>query len=63
MGNVASTERELTRRKFLKAGGGALAGVYALQLAGCGPEGQTPQGAPTSSSLCPTSTAGTRWAR
>jgi arylsulfatase A-like enzyme len=28
---------ELTRRNFLKAGGGALAGIYALQLAGCEP--------------------------
>ena len=26
---------ELTRRNFLKAGGGALAGIYALRLAGC----------------------------
>ena len=29
---------ELTRRSFLKAGGGALAGVYALRLAGCAPQ-------------------------
>jgi arylsulfatase A-like enzyme len=28
---------ELTRRGFLKAGGGALAGIYALRLAGCAP--------------------------
>jgi len=29
---------ELTRRTFLKAGGGVLAGFYALQLAGCEPQ-------------------------
>src|SRR5215210_2832024 len=29
---------ELTRRTFLKAGGGALAGIYALQLVGCEPQ-------------------------
>jgi arylsulfatase len=28
---------ELTRRTFLKAGGGVLAGIYALQLGGCEP--------------------------
>jgi arylsulfatase len=30
--------RGLTRRTFLKAGGGALAGIYALRLAGCAPQ-------------------------
>jgi arylsulfatase len=29
---------ELTRRNFLKAGGGALAGIYALQLSSCAPQ-------------------------
>ena len=29
-------QRTLTRRRFLKAGGGALAGAYVLGLAGCG---------------------------
>jgi multiple sugar transport system substrate-binding protein len=29
-------EKKLTRRDFLKAGGGALAGAYVLTLAGCG---------------------------
>src|SRR3712207_2004826 len=32
--------RRLTRRHFLKVGGGALAGAYALGLAGCGGGGQ-----------------------
>ena len=46
MGDEARAGRELTRRTFLKAGGGALAGAYALRLAGCGPEGQTPKRRP-----------------
>ena len=29
---------ELTRRNFLKAGGGALAGIYAVRLVGCAPQ-------------------------
>ena len=29
---------EMSRRGFLKAGGGALAGIYALRLAGCAPQ-------------------------
>jgi len=29
---------ELTRRNFLRAGGGALAGIYALRLVGCSPK-------------------------
>lgn len=32
-------KRSLTRRDFLKTGGGALAGAYALALAGCGAHG------------------------
>ncbi len=33
--------KALTRRDFLRAGGGALAGAYALGLAGCGGAGQS----------------------
>jgi hypothetical protein len=33
VGEGARAGQELTRRNFLKAGGGVLAGVYALQLA------------------------------
>src|SRR5215203_7257089 len=33
-------KRMLTRRGFLKAGGGALAGAYVLGLAGCGGGGE-----------------------
>ena len=39
MGGGAHAGQELTRRNFLKAGGGVLAGIYALQLAGCGQQG------------------------
>jgi arylsulfatase A-like enzyme len=39
VGDGARAGQELTRRTFLKAGGGVLAGVYALQLAGCGQPG------------------------
>ena len=39
MGEGARAGQELTRRNFLKAGGGLLAGVYAMQLAGCGQRG------------------------
>ena len=35
---AGSSGSRLTRRGFLKAGGGALAGIYALQLAGCEPQ-------------------------
>ena len=39
VGDGERAGQELTRRNFLKAGGGVLAGVYALQLAGCGQRG------------------------
>jgi hypothetical protein len=39
VGEGARAGQELTRRNFLKAGGGVLAGVYALQLAGCDQRG------------------------
>ena len=39
MGEGARAGQGLTRRNFLKAGGGVLAGVYALQLVGCGQQG------------------------